>query len=215
MVSTENKNFKIALVVSLICHSILFFPNPGFFLSFSPPETKTKLEVIYQAQSTEAPERHILVSRRETPERAETAKKQIEVKEQPAAGLPEIDTSSETKKDEEQLLAKRSEVKPVVDAQMKQMREFLGYYQLLRVKIQKEVEYPDSLNRGEVYLSFTLSGEGRLKMIKINEQASTSDALLRAAALESIQKASPFPPFPKDFQEEEAVFSVVISFQIK
>ena len=104
-------------------------------------------------------------------------------------------------------------MKPLVDTGIKITPAYITYYQLLRAKIKRYVEYPNSSINGQIYLDFTLGSNGKLKMIKINEEMSSSNVILRTAALESIKKATPFPPFPDELNQDEATFKIIISFQ--
>jgi TonB family protein len=66
---------------------------------------------------------------------------------------------------------------------------------------------------GEVLLSFVLNSNGKLTLINIIDERSCNNEELRKIAKESIEKASPFDPFPPDLEFKELSFSVVFSFE--
>ena len=68
---------------------------------------------------------------------------------------------------------------------------------------------------GEVYLTFALSSDGALKQIKLIEGRTNATDYLRDIGLNSIQEASPFPPFPSDLSYPELTFNIAISFRFK
>ncbi len=199
MVYSKDKNFKIALIISLLCHSVIFFPFGHLFLNIKPPRYKSIEVIYYTILKDEKVQRYASVVDKPT------YKKEVVIKKT----MPEVISRKK------QTFVKKPDVKPIVDAEMKKMPSYVSYYQILRAKIKRNVKYPNSLNEGQVYLNFRLTSDGKLEMIRINEETSTSNVLLRTAALESIQEATPFPPFPEDFKQNEATFNVIISFEIK
>jgi len=210
MIYLIKKDFSLALIISLACHSLLFFLLQGFLLN-NKVLHYSNLEVTYLLSSQK--------SNLYTPicETKDIDKTQMVASKPYGNNLtvdrftpPEIKTPSyKTKK----ILNKKTEVKPLVDTKTQNSHGYITYSQLLRAKIKRYVKYPDSLVSGQVYLDFALDSSGKLKMIKINEEESSSNVALRIAALESIKKAAPFPPFPDELNQGEATFKIIISFQ--
>ena len=214
MVYSKDKNFKIALIISLLCHSVIFFPFGHLFLNIKPPRYKSIEVTYYAAVKDEKVQRYTSVADKPA------YKKEVVVRKRKDEGKARLNKHKEKSMPDvvsgkKQTFVKKPDVKPIVNAEMKKMPSYLSYYQILRAKIKRNVKYPNSLNEGQVYLNFRLTSDGKLEMIRINEEVSTSNVLLRTAALESIQKATPFPPFPEDFKQNEATFNVIISFEIK
>ena len=204
MVYSKDKNFKIALIISLLCHSVIFFPFGHLFLNIKPPRYKSIEVTHYTALKDEKVQKYTSV-----------ADKPAYKKEKPQLDKYKEKSMPDVISRKKQTSAKKPNIKPEVNVEMKKMRNYVNYYQILRAKIKRNVKYPNSLSEGQVYLDFRLTPNGKLEMIRINEETSTSNVLLRIAALESIQKATPFPPFPEDFKQSKAVFNVIISFEIK
>ncbi len=211
MIYLIKKDFSLALIISLICHSLLFFLFQEFLLN-NKILHYNNLEVTYLLSP---PKNSLCTSIHETKDIDKTQgiiSKPYEINRLTVDKFsqPEVKTSSYKT---EKVLNKKAEVKPLVDTGIKITPAYITYYQLLRAKIKRYVEYPNFSINGQVYLDFTLGSNGKLKMIKINEEMSSSNVILRTAALESIKKATPFPPFPDELNQDEATFKIIISFQ--
>jgi len=94
---------------------------------------------------------------------------------------------------------------------------FLDYYRAIRekIKISANRNKPLFFNPGEVCIFFVLDNRGNLRRLKVIENKSTDDPLLREVALRSIESASPFPPFPPELKREQIAFNIIISFEIR
>lgn len=208
----SNKSFKIALVVSVASHSVLFFPFHNFSL-INKNKDVNPIEVTYLSASPKSIKKTVSAF---TKPASATHKviKQVSIA-QPVPEKMAKQTVTINEKVPSQELTKKPEVKSAVDEKIKKSKKYFDYYHLLKAKIRNYVNYPASLSQGEIHLSFTLASSGQLKIIKINEEPSSSDTFLRTAALDSIKKANPFPPFPANFSQDEATFNVIISFEIK
>ena len=92
---------------------------------------------------------------------------------------------------------------------------FSDYAHLLRACIQNEIIYPSpafSQNiQGTVQLKFILLPDGNLKNIYIVE--SSNYLILDAAAINTIEKANPFPPFPGNLRAKELFVKVPIMYK--
>jgi len=95
--------------------------------------------------------------------------------------------------------------------------EYKSYYQLIREKIRRFAYYNyKKLQEGEVFLTFSLTPQGELADVAINEQKSSNDEYLRDIALNSIKDAAPFPDFPEKLKNNQKLaFNVIISFEVK
>lgn len=94
---------------------------------------------------------------------------------------------------------------------------YLDYYQMLRerIKLFATNNYPSDSIEGEVAVTFVLFNDGRLKSINVIDDKSVGNLKLRNAAVNSIKEASPFPAFPKQLQNSELAFNIVVSFELK
>lgn len=95
--------------------------------------------------------------------------------------------------------------------------KYLSYNDTIRQKIRQRafnyVEHPD-FKAGEVYLTFILDREGKIKDIKIINDKTRANEYLKNVGLRSVKESSPFPAFPKDLNYAELTFNVAISFQV-
>lgn len=95
--------------------------------------------------------------------------------------------------------------------------EYKSYYQVIREKIRRFAYYNyRKLQEGEVFLTFSLTSQGELADVAVNEQKSSKDDYLRNIALNSIKEAAPFGDFPEKLKKNQKLsFNVIISFEIK
>ena len=94
---------------------------------------------------------------------------------------------------------------------------YLNYYQSIREKIRKIVlnNYPRYIACGEVCLYFVLTSNGELKEIRVVEERSSQNRLLKEIAERSVYQASPFLAFPNDLNQPQLSFNVIISFELE
>jgi len=112
----------------------------------------------------------------------------------------------------------RSIMVPMLNSEKIKNPKYISYNQIIRQKIKRQayyyVDHPD-FKKGEVYLTFVVASDGRLKDIKVIEENTSANDYLRNVGLRSVRSSSPFPPFPEDLNFPELTFNVVISFQMK
>lgn len=87
-----------------------------------------------------------------------------------------------------------------------------NYYRLILGKIRQfaKLNQPKG-SRGEVSLNFSLTLDGNLAgEPKVTD---ATDVSLIDCAIQSIKKASPFPPFPKEIEGAEKTFKVSLSYE--
>jgi len=91
------------------------------------------------------------------------------------------------------------------------------YLQLVKQKIEKNKRYPllarNKGIEGEVWLKFEILKNGKVKNIKVVK--SSHYQILDKAAIESIKKANPFPPFPKELKENSLIINISLRFELK
>jgi len=92
----------------------------------------------------------------------------------------------------------------------------LYYQRLIKQKIEENKRYPllarNKGIEGLVWLKFVILRNGQLKDIKVVK--SSSHQILDKAAIESIKKANPFPPFPEEIRERSLTMSICLCFEL-
>jgi TonB family protein len=93
------------------------------------------------------------------------------------------------------------------------MRRFV---QTVRRRIESRKRYPlaarKSLLEGRVGVRMTILKDGRLERIEIIE--SSGHRILDKAALESVRRSAPFPPFPKEAERKRVHMSIYMVFKM-
>lgn len=109
---------------------------------------------------------------------------------------------------------KKISLPPVKSEKMKNPI-YNNYYQIIREKIRHRAYTNYSrYETGEVYLTFVVTSDGNLKVVKLMEEKTRAAEYLKEVALKSINDAAPFPAFPANLQFPELSFNVVISFEV-
>ncbi len=90
---------------------------------------------------------------------------------------------------------------------------YRAYLGSIRTHIEKFKVKPKSRARGTVVVRFTVDREG--KVVERLVSTSSGSSQLDAAALEAIDKASPFPEFPEDLTREQIVLSLPFRFVLR
>ena len=202
----NDKILGIALIISFASHSFMFFPA-GKMSLFNHSKKPTKIEVTYiapiQKNNKKTADAYTKADKLNT--------KTIEKTSLLTAKTVIVKSQKNTNNKVSKIKAiEKARAKAYID--IKKTNANLDYQQLLKAKVRNYSYCPNSLSGGEINLSFTLSSNGQLRMIKIIEGTSSDDRKLRFAAIECIKQANPFPPFPENFKMQEATFNVTISF---
>ena len=239
----EKKIYKIAFTFSVLFHLIIFVPwNNLFFFKFKS-EKKTEipfqkdLTVYYNpvALKTQAePEKTKGIKKgsfTDIEQKEFSADLSKENNKNKNSNKPEnkktfiseetVKDEIKTKETEETEIAfenRNSETSPVGIEQVpeNQRSVFIQYYKYIRNKIEVKAQLnrPDYFKEGQVVVLFKLNSSGNIINIKIDDAISIRDRVLRYSAVDSVKKASPFPPFPEGLTALELTFSVTIEFHI-
>ncbi len=201
-----DKTLAIALIVSFVGHGVMFIPAGNLFI-FKNSKKPTTIEVTYIAPLQKNAKKTVISKRK-----ADNLKPKVIKRAQLAAPKVNAADSQKSKKDSTSEIKTTEKVKAIAAINIKKSNATPNYQQLLKAKVKNYSFFPSSISRGKVNLSFTLSSDGQLKMIKITEDTSSINHELRLAAIECIKQANPFPPFPDSFKTREATFNVTISF---
>lgn len=111
-----------------------------------------------------------------------------------------------------------SKLKPQpIEAVDSAQETMLCYQDMVKQKIEEAKRYPVFAKRqgieGAVHLSFTVLFNGLSKDIKIVR--SSDSKILDEEAIETIKRAGPFPPFPKEINREFILMEVVLIFNLE
>jgi outer membrane biosynthesis protein TonB len=225
---SDDKDFRIALVISLIIHGgVIFFPGINFMHSPSPV---TETEVTYlrlkaadaiKVQKQPLPKRYLsqkpALPQWQNPVYKSNSQKPLSplfMKEKVFGRHDEFLTNRpQLSKPDIIAIKKRIALTPV-EVNKISNTSYISYYQIVREKI-KRCAYQNytSQNIGEVYLSFAISSDGKLLKAKVSEEKTNCSSYLKEIALKSLNDASSFPAFPKDLDYPELTFNVIISFE--
>ncbi|MFA6271462.1 MAG: energy transducer TonB [Candidatus Paceibacterota bacterium] len=106
---------------------------------------------------------------------------------------------------------------PNIPGEIFKSPEHKDYYYLIREKIRKRVySHFNKLEKGEVVLTFSLSRDGSLIELSVNNQRSLGSIYLRSIASRSVREAAPFPAFPKALQGNDRLsFTVTFKFEYR
>lgn len=218
-----DNSIKVAIIISVFFHSIIFFAWPAISIFF-PKKAVRPFEITYcriKSPKIVMPKR--LPLPKETPPveknlskitQAQKEKIMAVKRKQEEHDKKSLPKTEQPKKDLADVV-KSDIVIPPIPAGLEKLPAYLDYVQSVREKIKRVAnrKYRKSYPTGEVFLNFVLLSSGELSVIKIIGERSCSNEYLRKIALESIQDASPFDSFPSDLEFKELSFSVVISFE--
>lgn len=91
---------------------------------------------------------------------------------------------------------------------------YMVYYQTVREKVRDSVyQCYNSNTKGDVFLSFIVLSDGKLKDVHLRRESGISNDLINNA-LKSVKDASPFPKFPKELKDYPYLqFNLAIYFK--
>ncbi len=214
----ENKSFQLAVLVSVLLHSILFIGLPQMPFLPSTRSLQT-LEISYYKI-------------KEMPKKKTVAKKAKPiVKKLPKVTKEDILNPRAAAKKARKAIKKPRQMTALEDAKEKTFAKvveeeqddakkatYISYYRAVREKIREWADrnYPKNkkLAEGEVFLSFIVASSGELLQVMVVDEKSVSSRFLRNIAINSIRDASPFPSFPKGMEYYQITFNVIISFEL-
>ncbi len=93
----------------------------------------------------------------------------------------------------------------------------IDYYRAIREEIKKMAYHyrPDFRGAGSVIVYFTVSSDGVLQGLAIDNAVSTDVNRLRETALRSVRQAAPFSSFPEELKNDLITFSIAIEFELR
>lgn len=217
------------LIVSLLTHATFLTKMPSLNLT-SRKDTFQKIEVTYKKNTPKPIENKIKISPKP---KVEPAKKKVAFLKKPKP--PQFDDYIAKLKPRQELIKKPSVYEhrsiiagirkvslPEIKAQFTSDKAglpknpvYLRYYRAIREKIRRYAYY--NYNRaysGEIYLSFVVASDGRLKALRIIDEKSSPNNYLKEIATKSIKDASPYPVIPEELDYPELSFKVIIVFEL-
>jgi len=205
--------FNIALIVSIICHAVLFIPLHG--LKKIPLKKKAKgLEVTYVIEKINKPKPIKTKLVKNTPPKIEQKAPKQELP-NPKRPEPQYTTRKAVNIPPPTSQYAKIEIPPELPKDKEAL--YIDYYQSIREKIRQLVEknYMSFLDYGEVCLHFVLTSDGKLLEIRVLEERSTNNPQLKEIVKRSVREASPFSSFPEDLNLKELSFNVTVSFELE
>ncbi|MBU1113134.1 MAG: hypothetical protein KKH93_04605 [Candidatus Omnitrophica bacterium] len=89
---------------------------------------------------------------------------------------------------------------PPHDKELNKNPAYMNYYRLIREKIRSNTyRYYRAPDTGKILLSFIVLSSGGLGGLSFEEESENSN-VLRQIAIDSLEAAAPFPPFPVELQ---------------
>ena len=217
----DGKSFKIAVLISILIHSALFFsvPNLSFFpskrslenlkITYYKIKQEPKLKTVAKKKTEPIAEKLPEIKKEELLRPPKPAKEEVKKVERAASHVKPVEKKEE-KKFEAVVKEEKDDAKKAT---------YISYYRAVREKIK---QYADGnylrnrrLGEGEVFLSFVVASSGELLQVKVVTERSVDDPLLRNIGMNSIRDASPFSSFPKGMSQYQITFNVIIAFEHK
>ncbi|MBU1998415.1 MAG: TonB family protein [Candidatus Omnitrophica bacterium] len=223
--NSENRIFKITLIISLALHGALLIFNPYWNSALRKNEVK-ETEINY-VRRPETDRKKSVQSRqplKDIPSRANMQKINPPPYVQKDSGIKKVGAPAPAKPDfvkpefskPDVTALKRKINLPALEADKINNPSYMNYYQLVREKIRRSAYQNYTRDQtGEVYISFVISSAGNLKDIQLIENKSSRNEYLGETALRSVRGSAPFPAFPKELDYAQLSFNVIISFEIE
>ena len=218
----QDISFKVCIILSTCIHIAVLYPRPLLRLMSKPEITFKRIELTYLK---EGGIKEVLVKSSEpiTSIRQKSEKTDIEttklekveivlkqspkakiekIKEEKEDILPEIPEDSERKKTDT----------------VKTVSGDTGIREDYCLRVREKIKSALEKNRrhftkdGEIHVRFAITRDGILKNLTVDKRTDKNIRQLVTIALESIKKASPFPPFSDKMDENELLFKLPIRF---
>jgi outer membrane biosynthesis protein TonB len=214
---SSDKTLRISLLISAVFHTVIFLP---LLSSFKAPPVKNDSPVIKVTYVQ--PKRTSIVKKRATPP---PPPKKVEYRvKQHAIPKPGVTKAVKVEKKLVGLPAEpaksgaqyaKIEIPPELPKEKESL--YLDYYRSIREEISRFTleNYSRYIACGEVCLYFVLSADGRLQEIRVVEERSSPNRLLKDVARKSVQQAAPFLSFPEGLTQEQLSFNVIIAFEVE
>ena len=192
--------FRAALMISAVIHAAVIGVSS---LPFRAKEThkENRLEVTYIFQDSALKERKPVIER--IPEIYDVKKKLTKI------------SGNDIKIPDKSPASKNTEPAIKDEASKDGDQDYIRYHSLIRDRIKTEVarNYTRKMGEGKVELIFTVTRDGQLAKMAIDDSESIGKLELRQIAIKSLQSAAPFPPFPDSLEAEDLILCVLVVFK--
>ncbi len=225
---SDNKAFRIALIISLGVHAGILLQYPQF--NILPSEIKKDVVKVNYLKEPRKPPAKIEAEQsrkmplpnlpdkitldKNTPPKAGQIK---DAAQRPSKSQLPVSIFNKPRLAKPDIIAIKKKITlPALDIDKINNPSYISYYQIVREKIRRSAyQNYTRTETGEVYLSFLITREGYLQEARLREEKSSPNPYLREIAMRSVKEASPFPSFPKGLDYPQLSFNVVISFEIE
>lgn len=218
-----DNSLKISLLISIILHAVIFLPLSFHLKKPFAKQISPELKIVYLTTK----KIHSVKALPAKKKAVQVVKTKGEMRTDSSMGLPSptvqpIEKRKKNKSTDRIISTPKSvtqeeniEIPPELPQEKKQL--YLSYYQSIREEIRLFVvnNYPRFIACGEVCLYFVLTSNGNLKEIKVVEERSSRNHILKEIVKRSIQQASPFAPFPQGLNQPQLSFNVIVSFELE
>ena len=197
---SANRVIRISFMTSLIGHC-LFLSMPGFDLSSAQTEMRDEIAVRIEIEKPPLlPKIDVIGEEKKLKQVIEIPEPEPEPEMEPELQLEEMDDS-------------HSEVE-LTDSKEEAM---FRYQDVVKQRIEELRRYPSRAKRrgveGETRIKFAISSNGLVQNIKII--SASGSKRLDEEAVNTIRRASPFPPVPEEIDRSPVWMEVSIVFTLK
>ncbi|MFH2139068.1 MAG: TonB family protein [Candidatus Omnitrophota bacterium] len=220
-----DKLFKTTFFISLLFHAFVLLPIPDLNSNNQHQDTTPYFRYL-NINANQASDLKISQKANMEKQDVSSQRKRIEAKKTPrktaqrTANKPAKDLTSI--KSQNQEIAGETEVLPEqqiitknepVNKSLKNDKAYIKYYEIINQKLRESIVYPQYFSEGEVSVSFVVTADGKLMSVDVVNDNSSGNSILRDTAVQIVEKASPFPPFPESLRRIQLTFNVVICFR--
>ncbi len=220
----EEQIFKYAIILSLLAHFIFFLNLPNYAKNHSKRLFKN-VEITYYNLKLQAKNPDSQSIKKDGRDFGREKSTEVLLKKNTSVNTAIIDMS----KLDDKFLVVNKQPAQITEVNMKRKVSvpalksekinnplYQNYYQAVRSVIKKRAYANYSkTDTGEVYLTFVLLSDGRLKQLQVIDERTSANDFLKDISLRSIKESSPFPAFPGDLNYPELSFNVVISYEVE
>jgi TonB family protein len=200
----KNMPFRAALAISVSLHLVIL--SPWSVLRFEKNNDKqNQVEVTYILEEIQREEIEAAIEN--LPQKYDLEKKELRKSPKGAREAARDARLSEPAEKEDRY---------VKEEEIKELEEYIAYYELIRQKIKKYVNRHYKKRRaegGRVDVIFALNKRGRMTNLEIAGIKGRDRAYLGGIAQKSVKSASPFPPFPAALKKDTLTFTISIIFK--
>lgn len=215
----KEKTFQIALCVSVLAHAVMLYQLPQMNLTVH--KSPKQLEVTYQ--QIKGVSRDLMLLTKKLEQSKDSERDKIHVVKTPESEhslfkdnflvkkIQELQNKPKLAKIDTQ---KKKSVTSTLESKMENPL-YKTYYQKIRERIKRRAyRNYTKYEEGEIYLSFMIANDGKLKAVKVFKDKSSPNDFLQEITLRSVQDAAPYPKFPSNLDFPELSFNVIISFEL-